>query len=77
MCGLLRMHTFFFAVSVYYPKDGSAVWCGQAAQSYEALYGPGWRLHVHVVEFDVVHLTYYPKDESAVLVWSSCSELQS
>ena len=59
------------------------MWCGQAAQSYEALHGlydlgsVGWQLHV--AEFDGVKrvLTYYPKDGSAVLVWSSYSELQS
>ena len=45
--------------NVYYPKDGSAVWCGQAAQSYEAVYGldsVGWQLHV--VEFDGVKHVY-------------------
>ena len=48
--------------NVYYPKDGSAVWCGQAAQSYEAVYGlynldsVGWQLHV--AEFDGVKHAY-------------------
>ena len=48
--------------NVYYPKDGSAVWCGQAAQSYKAVYGlydlgsVGWQLHV--AEFDGVKLVY-------------------
>ena len=57
--------------------------CG-VVKSYEAVYGlydldsVGWQLHV--AEFDGVKtciLTYYPKDGSAVLVWSSYSELQS
>ena len=51
--------------NVYYPKDGSAVWRGQAAQSYEALYGlydlgsVGWQLHV--AEFDGVKHVYIPR----------------
>ena len=39
-------------------KDGSAVWCGQAAQSYEALYGlydlGSVGSQLHVAEFDGV-----------------------
>ena len=59
----------------------SVMWssCSELRSSYDLynLGSVGWQLHV--AEFDGVKrvLTYYPKDGSAVLVWSSYSELQS